>query len=79
MTLLQIAGWRCMMESMQQILKIKNLSYKNLAAEAKAGVVAGGAGSMVRANLPDHCGAGFTTAGRLGRLVLPRLWGAVLV
>ncbi len=53
MTLLQIAGWRCMMESMQQILKIKNLSYKNLAAEAKAGVVAGGAGSMVRAPLLD--------------------------
>ena len=52
--LLQIAGWRCMKELMQQILKIKNLSYKNLAAEAKAGVVAGGAGSTVRAPLLDH-------------------------
>ena len=54
MALLQIASWRCMMELMEQILEIKNLSYKTLAAEAKAGVVAGGAGSMVRAPLLDH-------------------------
>ena len=67
-----------MMELMKQILEIKSLSFSS-AAGAKSGVGAGGAGSMVRALLPDHCGTGLTTAGRLGRLVLPRLWGAVLV